>query len=1078
MSMGTPTKKTLRSSERSQNIQVFVRARPLNKSEKASRSYSVVDTDGKKVIVKEKSNSSLTKTFSFNGVFGPDCDQRMVYVKVVRPLIDQVMQGYNCTVFAYGQTGTGKTHTMEGCHEEEVGYDNEEAGIVPRSLNDIFDGLRIMGAKDFAVRVSYLELYNEEIFDLLSDVNDTTRLRLYEDCNKKGSVIIQGLEEVQVHTKEEVYRILKKGSVKRQTAATLMNASSSRSHTVFTVTVLINQSSVGGEEMIKIGKLNLVDLAGSENIGRSGAIDKRAREAGNINQSLLTLGRVISCLVERAPHVPYRESKLTRLLQDSLGGRTKTSIIATVSPALINLEETLSTLDYAHRAKSITNKPEVNQKICKTEKLLEYTNQIYRLKSELQVAREKNGVYLTEDNYVDIIKKDESQEKEITSLIEKIKFFEDESEKIKDMFTQTKLHLEETIKERDATLSTLECTRSVLAQTNIEKEEQEYLVARQAEIECKLSKQANILLAVSDESTKDLNGVHDKLDRLRDLEARNVEVSKDFHSSFVSKYNRIEESFESQIMEQSRFCAETRDTLNNLLYKRNGHKVQTSEEFTTAMDSIASLISDIEKSVSDNIYEEQAWVNSQMKHARNAADGQQKNLQVYLTDKILPQLMSISTAIADQKSVMQETSTQIYSLVNSQVDKWEEHMTDQRKLNMESLELIKEVGISRENHSKDIDVNDNKLKESFSLLEKDYSELRKAFESFSEKIETHTSDAHKRVNENIKIRETINSEGEKMASGIEALTETSLKRSEALLYQVSQESSTTKQKQDHLLDSMNKGFDIILPAEQAISSESKEFVSKIQDDLEKKYSELESRLRGKSEKTADNLKYLNEKTQSVRSSTLDSQRLLEERLETHRSEDEKHTESLQQSINDHCKNTKAFGKLHSADMRESGRSVNHFVFQALSRDAPTSFTPIRKPPRSYPQKIIKGTPNQERLQRHRESRRGLSSVPTVDLDLVDLVEDDVDSVISANTMASEDMSGSSSSLKDSDGSRSQSISRQNSLENDLTHIKETKVIKSSIPRVNSNFRKPENGLGGARSRSTSTVRENKGQTTS
>ncbi|CAB4061188.1 KIF11 [Lepeophtheirus salmonis] len=597
--------------------------------------------------------------------------------------------------------------------------------------------------------------------------------------------------------------------------------------------------------------------------------------------------------------------------------------------------------------------------------------------SELQVAREKNGVYLTEDNYVDIIKKDESQEKEITSLIEKIKFFEDESEKIKDMFTQTKLHLEETIKERDATLSTLECTRSVLAQTNIEKEEQEYLVARQAEIECKLSKQANILLAVSDESTKDLNGIHDKLDRLRDLEARNVEVSKDFHSSFVSKYNRIEESFESQIMEQSRFCAETRDTLNNLLYKRNGHQVQTSEEFTTAMDSIASLISDIEKSVSDNIYEEQAWVNSQMKHARNAADGQQKNLQ-----QIKNQLC--------KKPLRKYTPLSILKI--------------------------------------------NKGK-------KDYSELRKAFESFSEKIETHTSDAHKRVNENIKIRETINSEGEKMASGIEALTETSLKRSEALLYQVSQESSTTKQKQDHLLDSMNKGFDIILPAEQAISSESKEFVSKIQDDLEKKYSELESRLRGKSEKTADNLKYLNEKTQSVRSSTLDSQRLLEERLETHRSEDEKHTESLQQSINDHCKNTKAFGKLHSADMRESGRSVNHFVFQALSRDAPTSFTPIRKPPRSYPQKIIKGTPNQERLQRHRESRRGLSSVPTVDLDLVDLVEDDVDSVISANTMASEDMSGSSSSLKDSDGSRSQSISRQNSLENDLTHIKETKVIK-------------------------------------
>lgn len=130
--------------------------------------------------------------------------------------------------------------------------------------------------------------------------------RLYEDGVRKGSVIIQGLEEVQVKDKQEVYNILARGSEKRRTAETKMNASSSRSHTVFTVTVFINQTSIDGDDMLKIGKLNLVDLAGSENIGRSGAVDKRAREAGQINQSLLTLGRVITCLVERSPHVPYR----------------------------------------------------------------------------------------------------------------------------------------------------------------------------------------------------------------------------------------------------------------------------------------------------------------------------------------------------------------------------------------------------------------------------------------------------------------------------------------------------------------------------------------------------------------------------------------------------------------------------------------------------------------------------------------------------------------------------------------------------------------------------------------------------
>ena len=155
-------------------------------------------------------------------------------------------------------------------------------------------------------------------------------MRLFEDSTRKGSVIVQGLEEALVQNKAEVYKILEKGSAKRKTAATLMNAHSSRSHTVFTVTVHIKESNAEGEEVLRsvklfycigfiilfsrlrIGKLNLVDLAGSENIGRSGAMDKRAREAGNINQSLLTLGRVITCLVDRAPHVPYRESKLTR----------------------------------------------------------------------------------------------------------------------------------------------------------------------------------------------------------------------------------------------------------------------------------------------------------------------------------------------------------------------------------------------------------------------------------------------------------------------------------------------------------------------------------------------------------------------------------------------------------------------------------------------------------------------------------------------------------------------------------------------------------------------------------------------
>ena len=160
----------------------------------------------------------------------------------------------------------------------------------------------------------------------------------------------------------------------------------SRSHCVYTLTVHVKETLADGEELLKVGKLNLVDLAGSENIGRSGAENARAREAGLINQSLLTLGRVINHLVEHSVHVPYRESKLTRLLRDSLGGRTKTCIIATIATAKIHYEEIISTLDYASRAKNIRNKPEVNQRMTKKELIKEYIHEIERLKSDLQVG--------------------------------------------------------------------------------------------------------------------------------------------------------------------------------------------------------------------------------------------------------------------------------------------------------------------------------------------------------------------------------------------------------------------------------------------------------------------------------------------------------------------------------------------------------------------------------------------------------------------------------------------------------------------------------------------------------------------
>ncbi|KDR08648.1 hypothetical protein L798_01550 [Zootermopsis nevadensis] len=493
--------------------------RHLNSQEKTMKSLNIVECpNSREVIVKERPSDKITRTFAFDRVFGPNSRQIDVYMSVVHPIISEVLDGYNCTVFAYGQTGTGKTFTMEGekSNDASITWDTDPlSGIIPRTLSNLFDELRIQQV-EFTVRVSFLELYNEELLDLLSPTDDSSKIRLFEDATKKGSVIIHGLEEVTVHNKNEVYAILEKGSLKRQTAATLMNAQSSRSHTVFSITVHIKENSLEGDELLKTGKLNLVDLAGSENIGRSGAVDKRAREAGNINQSLLTLGRVITALVERAPHVPYRESKLTRLLQDSLGGRTKTSIIATISPAACNVEETLSTLDYACRAKNITNRPEINQKLTKKALIKEYTAEIERLRRDLAATRDKNGVYMASDNYTQMIMQLEHQEQEISQMLGHMKALKE------DLCAELNISLDSCNQKLATTSSELEVTQDKLNDTSVKLRdtlnmctEKEHLIEKHVHTESTLSTQAQSLLAAADMASSDVEKLHDKLARKR-----------------------------------------------------------------------------------------------------------------------------------------------------------------------------------------------------------------------------------------------------------------------------------------------------------------------------------------------------------------------------------------------------------------------------------------------------------------------------------------------------------------------------------------------------------------------------------
>ncbi|KAK2921541.1 kinesin-like protein KIF11 isoform X1 [Channa argus] len=532
--------------EKGRNIQVVVRCRPFNTVERKS-SYGVVDCDQnrKEVMIKTGgvNDKASRKTYTFDMVFGPAAKQIDVYRSVVCPILDEVIMGYNCTVFAYGQTGTGKTFTMEGERSPDEQFTWEEdplAGIIPRTLHQIFEKLSENGT-EFSVKVSLLEIYNEELFDLLSpseDVNE--RLQLFDDPRNKRGVVVKGLEEVTVHNKDEVYQILERGAAKRRTASTLMNAYSSRSHSVFSVTIHMKEITLDGEELVKIGKLNLVDLAGSENIGRSGAVDKRAREAGNINQSLLTLGRVITALVEKRPHVPYRESKLTRILQDSLGGRTKTSIIATVSPSSSNLEETLSTLEYASRAKNIMNKPEVNQKLTKRTLIKEYTEEIERLKRDLAATRDKNGVYLSSENYEGMKSQITAHEEQIAEYTDKIAAMEEELKKVTELFVDSKTKLEQCTIDLDEKQQRLEETSRDLQHTKVKLSQEEFICSELSSVQETLYNTAGQLLNTVDASTSDVSGLHDKLERKKRVEQHNWQIQQSFAQRMAGAFSTMQ----------------------------------------------------------------------------------------------------------------------------------------------------------------------------------------------------------------------------------------------------------------------------------------------------------------------------------------------------------------------------------------------------------------------------------------------------------------------------------------------------------------------------------------------------------
>ena len=362
----------------SECVKVMVRVRPMNQREREKRCTNVVDVDQSAMSIglTDPNDKDTQKVFSYDSVFPMDCHQQSVYESAAFTLVESVLEGYNGTIFAYGQTGCGKTHTMMG-----EPSDDKLKGIIPRAFAHIFGKIESTANKNYLIRCSYIEIYNEEIHDLIGpDVK--AKLELKE--NPDSGVYIKGLTMHIVKSIPEIERLMNNGSKNRSVGETAMNKDSSRSHSIFTIYIESSEIDEKGNQRITAGKLNLVDLAGSERQSKTQATGDRLKEANKINLSLSALGNVISALVDgKSSHIPYRDSKLTRLLQDSLGGNTKTVMIANVSPASDNYDETLGTLRYASRAKNIKNQPKVNEDP-KDAMLREYADEIKRLKMMLE----------------------------------------------------------------------------------------------------------------------------------------------------------------------------------------------------------------------------------------------------------------------------------------------------------------------------------------------------------------------------------------------------------------------------------------------------------------------------------------------------------------------------------------------------------------------------------------------------------------------------------------------------------------------------------------------------------------------
>ena len=565
----------MKKSGKSECVKVAIRVRPMNKREKEQNSRLCVQVDKDNNTVSVISDKNESKTFPFDYVYPMETTQREVYDQVAFPIVDSIFQGYNGTIFAYGQTGCGKTFTMMG-----IITDPQLRGVIPNAFDHIFGFIKTEGeSRKFFLRCSFVEIYNEEVRDLLG--NKDKKLDIREDP-KKGT-FLKDLTYVTIKNPADIDKSLDTGNKNRHVGATSMNDQSSRSHSLFTVYLEIEEKGENNNSRIKSGKLNLVDLAGSERVGKTNATGQTFDEGKKINLSLTALGSVIDALSQNRKYIPYKDSKLTRLLADSLGGNTKTVMFANISPASYNYDETLGTLRYASRAKLIKNAPVVNEDP-KDALLRKYEEEIKALKEKLANGGNINDILeeVSEESDDGDDAEVEEENKQIVKNFKKKKsvYLGDDPEKIalmakiaeleKNLIDNVKLEDAE-VREGEEKLNKNELAKRIKEQEEKNKQFKEYRekqMKENEEIENKMKKlqeqkEKEEELLKNDanklqEKIKELNseiedlkneGVKDRIDYLENV--KEISKENDLYKKII--YGILSENQFKKICEMSRY---------------------------------------------------------------------------------------------------------------------------------------------------------------------------------------------------------------------------------------------------------------------------------------------------------------------------------------------------------------------------------------------------------------------------------------------------------------------------------------------------------------------------------------------